>query len=187
MAEPLEQLRDLIIQARWETATDQLRQRTPDEAADAMLLLPFEQQRLLFRHLPVDLAATLAGHFPYFHAYVLLYSMTTPEIAAIVAAMSSADREEFLDALPEESWQSLMKTLEKAPLRHCAVRTRCSGDVQRTCDCTAARGSRTYNPGSSDLKGIPATGRQRDSSRRANRFVSRAEHNPRASWSVGIR
>jgi NitT/TauT family transport system ATP-binding protein len=116
MAEPLRQLRDLLTQARWDAATELLRQHDPDEAADAILPLPFEQQRLLFRHLPVDLAAALAGRFPYFHAYVLLYSLTTPEIAAIVDAMSSAERDEFLDALPEESWQSLMKTLEEARL-----------------------------------------------------------------------
>jgi NitT/TauT family transport system ATP-binding protein len=47
---------------------------------------------------------------------VLLYSLTTPEIGAIVGAMHPAEREEFLDALPEESWQSLMNTLEDARL-----------------------------------------------------------------------
>ena len=113
MAEPLPQLRDLVAQSRWDAAIDLLRQHKPRDAANAMLRLPFEQQRLLFRHFPAELAAALAVHFPYFHTYVLLYSLTTPEIAAIVDAISPVDREEFLDALPEESWQSLMKTLEE--------------------------------------------------------------------------
>jgi NitT/TauT family transport system ATP-binding protein len=116
MAEPFHELRDLLAQARWDAASELLRQCKPDEAAAAMLALAFEQQRLLFRHLPADLAATIAEHSPYFHAYVLLYSLTTPEIAAIVGAMHPAEREEFLDALPEESWQSLMNTLEEARL-----------------------------------------------------------------------
>jgi NitT/TauT family transport system ATP-binding protein len=116
MVEPLQQLRDLIAQSRWDAAIELLRLHKPGEAADAMLRLPFEQQRLLFHHLPAELAAALAVHFPYFHTYVLLYSLTTPEIAAIVDAISGADREEFLDALPEESWQSLMKTLEEGRL-----------------------------------------------------------------------
>src|ERR1019366_6931046 len=116
MAESLQQLRNLLAQTRWEAAAELLRQLGLDKAADAILPLPFEHQRLLFRHLPTDFAAALAGHFPYFHAYVLLYSLTTPEIAAIVDAMGSAERFEFLDALPEESWQSLMKTLEEARL-----------------------------------------------------------------------
>jgi NitT/TauT family transport system ATP-binding protein len=116
MAEPFRQLRDLLTQSQWDDATELLRQHGPGEAADEILALPFEQQARLFRHLPVDLAATLAAHFPYFHAYVLLHSLTTPEIAAIVDAMSPAEREEFLDALPEESWQGLMKTLDQGRL-----------------------------------------------------------------------
>jgi len=114
MAESLRHLRDLLAPAHWDAVTELLRQHDPDEAVDAILPLPFEQQRLLFRHLPVDLAASLAGRFPYFHAYVLLYSLTTSEIAEIVDAMSSVERDVFLDALPEESWQGLMNTLEEA-------------------------------------------------------------------------
>jgi len=114
MAESLRDLRDLVTQARWDTAIELLRRHKPDDAADAVLALPFEQQRLLFRHLPSELAAGLAGCFPYFHTYVLLYSLTPREIAAIVGTMKPAEREEFLEALPEESWQSLMKTLEEA-------------------------------------------------------------------------
>jgi len=114
MAESLQGLRDLSTQGRWDRATELLRLYSPGEAADAINALPFEQQRQLFRRLPVELAAALAAYFPYFHTYVLLYSLTTPEIAAIVAAMRPADREEFLDELPEESWQSLMKTMEEA-------------------------------------------------------------------------
>lgn len=79
MAESLQQLRDLLTPARWEAAAELLSQHGPDKAADAIVPLPFEQQRLLFRHLPTDFAAAIAGHFPYFHAYVLLYSLITPE------------------------------------------------------------------------------------------------------------
>src|ERR1700682_4258600 len=110
MAEALQQLRDLVTQARWEAASNLVRERDRDKAADAILALPFEQQRALFRRLPTDIASRLVGHFPYYDAYVLLYSLTIPEIAAIIDAMNSIDRELFLDALPEESWQGLMKT-----------------------------------------------------------------------------
>jgi NitT/TauT family transport system ATP-binding protein len=116
MAELLQQLRDLLTQARWEAATEFLRRLGPDSAAGAMLSLSFEQQRILFRQLPTDFAAALVGAFPYFHAYVLLHTLTAPEIAAIIDAMDSAERCEFIDALPEESWRSLMKTLEEAHL-----------------------------------------------------------------------
>ena len=78
MAESLQELRDLLNQARWDAATELLRHVKPQEAADAILALPFERQRSLFRHLPADLAAVLIAYFPYFHTYVLLYSLTTP-------------------------------------------------------------------------------------------------------------
>ncbi len=54
------------------------------------------------------------GIFQYFSRILfLLHSLRTPEIPAIVDAMGSYERDEFLDALPEETWQSLMKTLEE--------------------------------------------------------------------------
>jgi len=116
MTESLYELPDLVAQARWDAASELLGRHKPEEATDAVLALAFEQQRLLFRHLPADLAARIGEHTPYFHTYVLLYSLTTHEIAAIVAAMHPTEREEFLEALPEESWQSLMNTLEEARL-----------------------------------------------------------------------
>jgi NitT/TauT family transport system ATP-binding protein len=70
----------------------------------------------LFRRLPIDLAATLIGQFPYFHAYAVLYSLSAPQIAAIISAMEPGERYQFLDALPEEAWQTVMRTLEDAHL-----------------------------------------------------------------------
>jgi Mg/Co/Ni transporter MgtE len=64
MAESLQQLRELLTEARWGAATELLRHLGPDKAADAIVGLPFEQQRVLFRRLSTDLAASLAGHFP---------------------------------------------------------------------------------------------------------------------------
>jgi NitT/TauT family transport system ATP-binding protein len=119
MTDPFLQLRDLLTQARWDAATELLRQHNTDQAVATFLALPFGQQRLLFGHLPADFAAVLAGRFQYFHTYVLLCSLPAPEIAAIVDVMGSAELEAFLDALPEESWRSLMKSLEEA--RHVAA------------------------------------------------------------------
>jgi|HubBroStandDraft_1064217.scaffolds.fasta_scaffold10554_3 NitT/TauT family transport system ATP-binding protein len=113
MAPPVQNLRDLVTQSRWDDAAELLRELKPDQAADAISALPFAQQQPLFRQLPAQLAGMLVGHFPYFHAYVLLYSLPASEIAAIVEAMPSNERDKFMDALPEETWQSLMKTLDE--------------------------------------------------------------------------
>ena len=116
MAELFQELGNQLTQAHSEAATRFLQQLGPDDAAGVILPLPFEQQRLLFRQLPTDFAAALVGCFPYCLAYVLLYTLTAPEIAAIIDAMDSFEREEFLEALPKESWQALMRTLEEARL-----------------------------------------------------------------------
>jgi len=123
MAEPVQKLRELVTQGRWEAAIELLRDLGPDKAAAAILPLPFEQQRQLFRKLPIDFAARLAARFPYFHAYVLLYSLPPAQMVAVLDAMGSAERDEFLDELPEESWQSLMKTLDQARLEKPHVAT----------------------------------------------------------------
>lgn len=109
-----EQLKNLVGQGRWDAAIEALSGLKPTRAADAMMALPYEQQQALFRRLPVPLAASLAAHFPYFHAYVLLHTLSATEVATIVDAMHPAERDLFLDALPEETWQNLMGTLESA-------------------------------------------------------------------------
>jgi len=116
MFEPTHQLRDLLAHGRWNAAIELVRRHSPEEASKAVMALPFDQQRLLFRRLPIDLAATLIGQFPYFHAYAVLYSLSAPQIATIINAMEPGERYQFLDALPEEAWQTVMRTLEDAHL-----------------------------------------------------------------------
>src|SRR5580658_553786 len=116
MTDPIQQLRDMLAEHRWSAAVELLRRGTPREAAEMVLALPYERQQALFRRLPKSLATTLIAHLPYFHAYVLLYSLPTPEMAATIEAMNPTDRDQFLDELPEETWQVLQKTLEEARL-----------------------------------------------------------------------
>ncbi len=108
---PSDKLRDLCAQGRWDAAISFLREYDVGAAADAVVALPFEEQRALFQKMPIDFAAALAGCFPYFHAYVLLHSRPPAEMHAIVEGMNPTERDNFLDALPEEAWQSLMTTL----------------------------------------------------------------------------
>jgi NitT/TauT family transport system ATP-binding protein len=111
-------LREFIAQRRWSAAIDLVRGQTPASAADAFMALPFEDQRTLFRRLPVDTVAALLPHFPYFHAYVLLFSRPAEEMRQIIDEMNIAERDHFLDELPEEAWQSLMNALAGAAAVH---------------------------------------------------------------------
>ena len=106
-----DKLREVLSQGRWDQAVGLLRGVGPAVAADLITELPFEEQRILFRALPVDFAATLVSHFPYYHAYVLLHTRSIEGLCAIVNKMNHGDRIEFLDELPEEAWQRLTDEL----------------------------------------------------------------------------
>ena len=106
-----EKLQSILSQGRWEQAVVMLRQLDPDAAAGLITNLPFEEQENLFRRLPVDLAATLAGSFPYYHLYILLHSRPVEEMRAIVDKMNPGERLMFFDELPGETWQRLMDEL----------------------------------------------------------------------------
>jgi len=106
-----EKLRELLSQGRPEHAVTLLQRLDPEVAADSMMRIPFEEQQIVFRALPVDFAATLLSHFPYYHSYVLLHSRPVEELRAIIAKTKPEERHQFLDELPEEAWQHLMDEL----------------------------------------------------------------------------
>ena len=110
----IEKLRELLSQQKWDLAIELLQGLGAGDAADLIMDLRFEEQQTLFRRLPISLAASIVNHLPYFHAYVLLHARPLHEMAAIVEAMTQAERDHFLDALPEEAWNSLMDELAEA-------------------------------------------------------------------------
>ena len=104
----VDQLKAALTQGNWDRAIAMLQKVDPSVAADAFLQMPFEEQQALFRRLPIDYAATLVPAFPYYHAYVLLHSRPVEELTAIVDRMNPAERVQFTEQLPEETWQHLM-------------------------------------------------------------------------------
>jgi NitT/TauT family transport system ATP-binding protein len=108
-------LRALVSQERWEQAAEMLQRLEPSRAAEAFSGLPFEEQQGLFRKLPVDVAAALAGDLPYYQTYVLLHSRPAGDLIAIVDGMNPDERIQFFDELPQETWQRLMDELAAGP------------------------------------------------------------------------
>jgi NitT/TauT family transport system ATP-binding protein len=103
-----EELQTIVSQGRWDRAASILGQLDPTVAADAFLSLPYEQQQLLFRRLPVELAARLAPVFPYYHTFVLLHTLPRVEMNVVLEKMNPVDRQIFLDELPENSWRQIV-------------------------------------------------------------------------------
>src|SRR5579871_2282158 len=111
MTPPVDKLRAILARGNWDEATTLLEKLEPNVAADLFLSLPFEDQEVLFRRLPIARAARVAPLFPYFHTYVLLHKRPLSEMAAIVDRMDPAERLMFFDELPEQAWQQLTNEL----------------------------------------------------------------------------
>ena len=106
-----EKLQELLSQGRSEHAVALLQRLDLEVAADSVMRIPFEEQQIVFRALPVDFAATLVSRFPYYHSYVLLHSRSVEDLRAIIAKTRPEERHQFFDELPEEAWQHLMDEL----------------------------------------------------------------------------
>ena len=107
----VEKLREIVSQQRWDHGVALLQRLGPSKAAEMITAISFDEQEALFRKLPLDFAASLVCHFPYYHAFVLLHARPLQEMSAIVNKISPGERMEFFDELPEEAWQQLMDEL----------------------------------------------------------------------------
>src|SRR3984957_14038419 len=108
-----EELQTILAQGRWDRAIGILQRLDPAVAADPFASLPYEQQQVLFGRLPVEFAAKLAPIFPYYDTFVLLHTLSTDQMSAVVAEMNPIERSMFLDELPETAWQQITKELSE--------------------------------------------------------------------------
>lgn len=100
-----------IKAARWSDAVSILHAAAPANAAQEIEKLAPEQQKELFCHLPVELAATILPQLKYYDQYVLLHALPLAEMRAVVDQIPASDRMHFFDELPEEAWKRLMDEL----------------------------------------------------------------------------
>jgi len=106
-----EELKTILAQGRIDQAVAVLQLLDPEVAADAFMSLPYEEQQVLFRRLPIEFAAKLAPIFPYYHTFVLLHTLQTDKMAAVIGKMHPIERLTLLEELPEESWKQLTNEL----------------------------------------------------------------------------
>ncbi len=113
----VEELQTILAQGRLDRAIGILQQLDPGLAADTFLSLPYDQQSVLFGRLPVEFAAKLAPIFPYYHTFVLLHTLSSDQMTAVVEKMNPIERSTFIDELPETAWQQITNELaEKHPV-----------------------------------------------------------------------
>jgi len=97
----------LAMQGKWPEVLAAFDKLSVEEASELIAGLPDEQQQKLFSELPVDVAAAVLGHLPYYLQYVLLHTRPQEQIRTILDAMEPNARIQLFDELPEEAWQKL--------------------------------------------------------------------------------
>src|ERR1017187_4444144 len=111
-----EELQTILGQGRLDRAVAILQGLDLTVAADALLSLPWEAQQVLFRRLPVEFAARLAPIFPYSETFVLLQPLPKEQMIAVSGQMNPTELSNFLEELPEPSWQQITHELSEKPL-----------------------------------------------------------------------
>src|ERR1700677_3984939 len=111
-----EELHTILALGRLDRAVAILQELDPAVAADTFMSLPYAEQQLLFRRLPIEFAAKLVPIFPYYHAFVLLHSLSNDQMTAVVGKMNPIERSVFLDELPEEAWKQITDELSEQPV-----------------------------------------------------------------------
>src|SRR5579863_585059 len=102
-----EELQTILAQGRWDRAVAILERLDPAVAADTFVSLPHEEQKALFRRLPIEFSARLAPLLPCYDTFVLLHALSIDQMAVVLGKMNPIERSMFLDALPEGSWQQI--------------------------------------------------------------------------------
>src|SRR5260370_11846363 len=108
---PADKFRTLLSREDWDQLVALLPRLDPSVAADLFLEIPAEQREALFRRLPVEFAARLAGILPYYDTYVLVHPRGTADLIAIVELMDPAERLRVFDAVADQCWPTLMAEL----------------------------------------------------------------------------
>lgn len=106
-----EELQTIISQGRFDRAIGILNRLDPVLAADAFQSIPYEAQQTLFRRLPAELAAKLVVIFPYYHSFVLLHTLPPDRMISVFEKMNPIERTNFVEQLPEETWQQVVREL----------------------------------------------------------------------------
>jgi NitT/TauT family transport system ATP-binding protein len=134
-----DELKTIFEQGRFDQAVAVLQLLDPEVAADTLMSLPYEEQQVLFRRLPLGFAAKLAPIFPYYHTFVLLHSLSKSQMNAVVERMHPLERLNFLDALPEQSWQQITNELSASQLDVSLENLPSTSVEQKVTDRAAAR------------------------------------------------
>lgn len=104
-------LEDLIRARNFPALREALRQWPPQDLADRITTLALDDQVIVFRLIPRDLAADVFEYLPLEQQEELLKAMAQEDVTAILNEMAPDDRTTLLDELPANVTRQLMTLL----------------------------------------------------------------------------
>src|ERR1700733_11258726 len=112
-----EELQTILEEGHLDRAVAILQRLDPTVAADTIMTMPYEEQQVLFGRLPAEYAAKLAPIFPYYHTFVLLHTLPSDQMTAVIEKMNPIERSTFIEELPETAWRQITNELsDKHPV-----------------------------------------------------------------------
>ncbi len=110
-------LEELIEGKNWDELREGLAGLDPSDIAELVTDLPPEEQGVIFRVLPRDLAARTFEYLPLPRQEELARSLSNAEVHAILNEMTPDDRTRLLEELPAEATRRLLETLSPDELK----------------------------------------------------------------------
>jgi magnesium transporter len=111
-------LKETLRQGNWQELRKTLSDLAPADIADLLILLPAEDEGVVFRVLPREQAAQVFSYLPLERQEELLHSFSNAEVHSILNGMSPDDRTRLLEEMPHEVTRKLLETLSAEELRY---------------------------------------------------------------------
>lgn len=110
------QIAGLVASRHFKEIRELLQHQHPADVAELIELLEGEQQAVVFRLLPRQLAASTFEHLPLADQHRLMLALGDAEVARVLDAMSPDDRTMLLEELPGRITKRLLNLLSPAEL-----------------------------------------------------------------------
>jgi magnesium transporter len=110
--------KETLRQGNWQELRRALNDLPPADIADLLILLPVEDEGVVFRVLPREQAAQVFAYLPIERQEELLHSFSNEQVHSILNGMSPDDRTRLLEEMPHEVTRKLLETLSSEELKY---------------------------------------------------------------------
>jgi magnesium transporter len=111
------ELEELIHAKRWDELRTAIAALDASDVAEVIVDLPVEDEGIIFRVLPREMAAQVFSYLPLDQQELLIQSLSSETSGAILDSMTPDDRARLLEEMPAEVTRRLLETLSPEELK----------------------------------------------------------------------